>query len=319
MYRGTAEGYALFDDVGIAIFEPYSLSVNSANAFDGSHITQTGHHNDCFLASDTDFGTYTSGAIEDEKKYIEEETKYTVMGGETCALNSPRSDCTVATNELARFHYSYLNQDYNLDVLNSWVNGGCMDEVTSHLGYRLVITSAMVSPVEFIPGGDVSYSISIENRGNAAPIHHHLFRLVFVSTHSVTGQVTQECSMVDSSVDIRTWYASGTAIYTITGMARLPNNIPDGLYDVYLDLADAHEDLKNNPHFKIGVANDKLFNTTTGLNDLKLSINIDSSNAGLAVGTSQAYNAVVCNVGTASPRGKAFDHEMVINFSKCAT
>ena len=58
MYRGTTEGYALFDDVGIAIFEPYSLQVTGAMANDGSDISMLGHHNDCFLASDTDLGTY---------------------------------------------------------------------------------------------------------------------------------------------------------------------------------------------------------------------------------------------------------------------
>ena len=67
------------------------------------------------------------------------------MGGETCAVNSPRSDCTTAMEELERFHFSYLNWDYNLDVLNSWSGvEGCIDNVMSHLGYQLVIGSDFI-------------------------------------------------------------------------------------------------------------------------------------------------------------------------------
>ena len=61
MYRNTVEGYAVFDDVGITVYDSFSLAVDSSNAFDGSDISRTGHHNDCFLASDTNLGTYLSG------------------------------------------------------------------------------------------------------------------------------------------------------------------------------------------------------------------------------------------------------------------
>ena len=45
-----------------------------------------GHHNDCFLASSTDFGTYDDKSV--EYPYLTEDTKYTVMGGETCAVSA---------------------------------------------------------------------------------------------------------------------------------------------------------------------------------------------------------------------------------------
>ena len=77
---------------------------------------------------------------------------------------------------------------------------------------------------------DVSYSVNIQNRGYSRPIGEYRFRLWFISTDI-------ECMMEDSTVDVRTWYASDTAIYAISGIARLPNMIPDGSYSVYLDLA----------------------------------------------------------------------------------
>ena len=53
------------------------------------HLTDlcplTGHHNDCFLASSLDRGTYINRSL--EYPYLKDDTKYTVMGGETCSLS----------------------------------------------------------------------------------------------------------------------------------------------------------------------------------------------------------------------------------------
>ena len=56
------------------------------------------------------------------------------MGGETCNVNAPRSECGVALQELALFHYTFMNQEYHPDVLASWTAGGCYQEVTARLG-----------------------------------------------------------------------------------------------------------------------------------------------------------------------------------------
>ena len=83
-----------------------------------------------------------------------------------------------------------------------------MDEISSKLGYRIVITSAQISPNEFIPVQDLSYSISFENRGYSRPLHDYRFKLRFISSNGV------ECVMEDSSVDLSSWYASDTETYT---------------------------------------------------------------------------------------------------------
>ena len=50
-----------------------------------------------------------------------------------------RSECPTATKELRELHFSYLNQDYNEDVLDSWRDDGCFFDIALHLGYRLVL------------------------------------------------------------------------------------------------------------------------------------------------------------------------------------
>ena len=184
MYRNAGEGYALFDDVAITVYEPPSLTggeaIDGNNAFDGSHIARTGHHNDCFLASDTDYGTYTapySPSETEEYDYLNQDTKYTSMGGETCKLNSPRSACNKAKEELELFHYTYLNSGYHQDVLGSWTAEGCLQEIAARLGYRLLLKIGSFGS-SAAPGGTVPYSIQIENVGYAAPVNKRPFQLV---------------------------------------------------------------------------------------------------------------------------------------------
>ena len=80
-------------------------------------IARTGHHNDCFLASSSDYGTYLDKNL--EYPYLETDCKYTAMGGETCKHNPPRSNCSTALKELEMFSWTYLNLDYHPDVLGT--------------------------------------------------------------------------------------------------------------------------------------------------------------------------------------------------------
>ncbi len=54
-----------------------------------------GHHNDCFLASITDSGTYSSDSTVrgNEYSYLDRDSKYEFVGGETCQRSNPRSYC----------------------------------------------------------------------------------------------------------------------------------------------------------------------------------------------------------------------------------
>ncbi len=76
----------------INIIEMYPNPADAAKAF-------VAHHNDCFLSSDTDVGTYESHGVntmEGDQKYLAELTRFTPISGETCAPNPPRSECTAS-------------------------------------------------------------------------------------------------------------------------------------------------------------------------------------------------------------------------------
>ena len=92
-------------------------------------------HNDCFLASANDQGTYRGN---NDRKYWAAESAYTIMGGETCATSAychcekeGANPGTVA--EMAKYHYSYLNQGYHQGVLSRWKSEGCFEQLQKRL------------------------------------------------------------------------------------------------------------------------------------------------------------------------------------------
>ncbi|MGN1247698.1 MAG: DUF4874 domain-containing protein, partial [Paludibacteraceae bacterium] len=112
--------------------------LTEAEAYQNTPKARLCGHNDCFVASANDVGTYSSP---EDKAFWAEDTKYTFMGGETCG------ECYYSTGENAiaqmeRFHWTYLNRSYHSGVLNSWITSGHMDEVKRRLGYRLVLDKA---------------------------------------------------------------------------------------------------------------------------------------------------------------------------------
>ena len=118
-------------------------------------MARVGFHNDCFLASTDDYGTfYDYGNSVSKKdtgnfilrKYFEADSRFLAVGGETCDdAFSPQNDCAPfghAEKEMAAMHYSYLNAAYNNQVNNDWDSLGCMKSIKQKLGYRLVLKNA---------------------------------------------------------------------------------------------------------------------------------------------------------------------------------
>lgn len=79
-----------------------------------------GVHNDAFLASETNLGTYARdrGGIDYWKDYV---AGLYIVGGETCQV-SAYSGPDNALAEIKKLKVSYLNADYHQDVLKSWTN-----------------------------------------------------------------------------------------------------------------------------------------------------------------------------------------------------
>ncbi|WP_199439758.1 DUF4832 domain-containing protein [Umezawaea beigongshangensis] len=219
-----------------------------------------GHHNDCFLASPTDMGTYENTSV--DYPYLENETRTVPMGGETCGVNAPRSDCPTATAELSRFHWTYLNTDFHQGVLQSWADQGCLAEVTNRLGYRLTLRDGSF-PATAARGSGLAVRIGLTNDGYAAPVNPRGAALVLRNTS--TGAVTR----LPLGADPRTWQPGA---HTVAQTVTVPSSLAPGSYALLLELADPA--LPNRPEYSVRTANTGLWEASTGLNDLRHTVTV---------------------------------------------
>ncbi len=203
--------------------DAYGTSDSEAQAFDGSDPSRVGHHNSCFLASVNDLGTYAD-PIERWKDVVADQGRFTPVGGETCQLNPPRSDCETATAELARLHWSFLNALYHRAVLERWQTQGCYPEIARDLGYRIELRSATFDRA-VAPGGELGLEIRLVNTGYAAMFNARPVYVTFDDTRTVL------------AVDPRRWQP-GEAV-TITATVHIPATTTLGRHRLGLWLPDA--------------------------------------------------------------------------------
>ena len=142
---------------------------------------RVGHHNDCFLASTDDSGTWGRGpqplSIADDKAYVSTLGRNHIVGGETCAYPG-RVTCNTALAELAAMHFTYLNDDYHPDAVQAFKSGGCFDEISRRLGYRVWIKIADF-PDSATAGSTFQFQFVVQNDGFAAPLYDRPVYVVF--------------------------------------------------------------------------------------------------------------------------------------------
>jgi Domain of unknown function (DUF4832)/Domain of unknown function (DUF4874) len=240
-------------------------AITAAEAFSGSAFSRTGHLNDCFLASADDAGTYVPNdpaSIAEQRAYISADARYAPVSGETCRVNTPRSDCTSAVAEMALLHWSALNFTYHPDVLQSWRNGGCFDTIRKRLGYRFVLQQADL-PTQVVRGGRLQGSIRLRNIGFAAPYNARGLELVLRAT--LGGAVRR----LTIPADPRLFGPDDNAGVTNIDLDLLvPNDLPLGNYEMLLNLPDPMPALNTRPAYSIRMANIGTWEASSGYNKL---------------------------------------------------
>lgn len=255
-----------------------SAPLTLAEAFSGTDKARIGFHNDCFLSGPTDYGTYndygnSSSPQKDAtpalRKYEMADSRYTVVGGETCDdAFSPENDCGPAgraQKEFAGFHYSFLNSAYNTSVNNDWVTGGCMDEIKQKMGYRFVLRTAIIA-TRAKKGGTIEVALNIQNVGYASPYNARPVQLVL--KNKANGKVFT----LPFKTDIRRWF---TGTIDLHQNLALPAGLKSGDYEAYLNMPDAAASISARPEYSIQLANNYLWDAITGYNKLNTTIHIN--------------------------------------------
>jgi len=287
------------------IIEMYPNPADAAKA-------RVAHHNDCFLSSDTDVGTYERdgvNTIERDQKYLAELTRFTPMSGETCAPNPPRSECTIAIQEMELLHFSAINEAYHKGIIREWEEGNCLQEINDRMGYRLSLTSADFNE-KVRPGGELNLKVNLTNTGFASIINE---RPLFV----VVAQDAILRYKAKLTIDPRTW-EPGTA--TFTAKLHIPSNIEEGEYQLALWLPDGYESLQGNPLYSIQFANENVWDESTGYNILG-GITVDKDASGSyqrgkefeEIESTSSVERGVVSVVPVSPTAESSSTELIFN------
>ena len=188
------------------------------------------------------------------------------MGGETCGLSAychcqpePNyKDAHGVLQDMAIYHFTYLNQGYHTGVLSRWRSEGCFEEIQKRLGYRYVLEKAFFtkSPAA---GSTMRVVMKIRNDG-FAPVQNPR-DAEFVLTDG-SGKVIKTWAL---NSDPRYWMPSQTTV--IDQNIELPSSA-SGECNLYLNLPDPCETLHNNPLFSIRLANEDVWEEKTGMNKL---------------------------------------------------
>lgn len=221
-------------------------TITAKTAHDGSLVSRLAGHNDCFGADKNDEGTF---ADETTRKYWKAETRYAIMGGETCKV-SDYCLCPQTLQDLEDYHWTYLHDGYNMEVLNRWKSSGCFNEIQSRLGYRLVLKDVHYDAIE--AGKKCKVTIRLENKGFAAPMNPREAWLVWV-----TPDGKEEKSFLGA--DARTWQPGYNAVVSYFTPSTAKGTL-------YLELPDPL--IPDKPAYSIAFANKNVFDESKGYNKL---------------------------------------------------
>ncbi len=250
--------------------------VDAGNAHSGERVARVGHHNDCFLASSTDFGTYERGEMTraEEVAYLAGETLYTAFGGETCQMHE-LNDCRRALSELVTLKGSYLNSGYHPEVLDKWVAQGCFDEVSQRLGARFVLTESRIVAMGGHTG-QLAVAVELENWGFAALYNARDVEIVL--ENEASGAVL--AFAVDA--DPRQWKPGQAQVVNTTLV--LPEDLAPGVYTAHLHLPDPSPRLRDDPRYAVRVANSGVWDGERGYNKLASGIVVGEDGEGKTAG-----------------------------------
>ncbi|GAB3805976.1 hypothetical protein GCM10028819_40390 [Spirosoma humi] len=248
-----------------------SAAMGVGEPYQRSDPARIGFHNDCFLASADDYGTFydvgnsstkRGPATDILRRYMAQDSRYTAVGGETCDdAFSPQNDCEPlgrAEQEMALMHYSYLNASYNNDVNNDWQTQGCMGRIQRRLGYRFVLRSATI-PDRIKAGERLPIDLALSNVGYSAPYNPRPLELILRNTAS--GAIHR----ITIEADAR---RLSPGAHLLRHKLQLPAAMKAGRYELLLNLPDGYQSLAQNPVYSIRLANTEIWEAQTGYNKL---------------------------------------------------
>ena len=268
----------------------------------GTDAYRVGLFNDGYLGSESDLGTFANREI--EVSWLEKQAMHTLYGGEVVAnyaSGTPLNTAAYMSKEAFRTHTTYLNSEWNGNVINAWkseiYNGD--DElyngqtgylyIANHLGYRLVLRKSEVT-TEIKENDKLGIKLQIENVGFANIINDKKVTLVLEKDGK-----TYE---IPTNIDPTTW--NSTEISNVNLVVDIPEDIQLGEWNIYLRISQ-HGDMDTDNNYKcIQFANSDIWNQSFGANyigKVEISEKVEDINV-VTVGDTIYYGILLHNTGS---------------------
>ena len=250
----------------------YGTPASAEDFANNSEKARIGIHNDCYLTSIDDTGTYQprrDQTIEAQRMFTRQHVQYTSFGGETCApVANARTTCSDILREGKEFRLAYLNYDYHETFIDGWTKEGCMADVQKNIGYRIELSQFQISS-QANASGSLKWALKLSNQGWARPINPRNIVVRFTSSSGSSKDVVLE------NTNLRTLDSGASAQWE--GTLTLPN-LSAGEYSISLGAPDPDARLADNTRFSLRFANadsgNVQWNLKTGFLDTGLKVNV---------------------------------------------
>lgn len=249
-----------------------SEPLTTKEGFSGTEKARMGFHNDAFLNTWGDMGTYASSNNSDDPKvrqYIATSTLYVPNGGETNIEENAYAEkrYSAASEEMSKYHWSFCGSTYAAPVTRRWRDNGIFDTLNIHMGYRYNLVDGQFTD-QAAPAGKMNVTIRLRNDGYA-PLYNARTAYIVLKNGSKSYNLPLQS-------DPRRWLPNGV-MSAINEQLSIPADMPEGTYHLYLYLPDKYESIAADPKYAIRIANKDMWDGDTGLNDLGASVTIASS------------------------------------------
>jgi len=273
-YKYQMMGWANSDVQKLTVFPAAAVPLTEANAFDGSMQSRLGFYQDNFAGDINGYGFFNAWENSD-RNFTASDSKFSLMEGELSwgtNFNKTNAVLEMSKYHFTAFHLSSFGGGYEGGdmTLPAWKANGQYDKIAIHLGYRLRLVTVTV-PKTVTANSDFKIALKMANDGWARIMNPRKVEIIFKN------KTTGEKQVIDIDGDgrgNRLWLPGPGETKTLEISKPLPEGIPAGEYDLFLNLPDPYPSLHDRPEYSIRLANKEIWNAVTGYNSLNCKIEV---------------------------------------------
>ena len=244
--------------------------LTAAEAFDGSNRARIGYYDDGFMGDNKHYAMFQ---MRGESEFAAADSAFSVFEGEISDATSYKLQPRQVVKDMERYRQNSLNwggDGWNR-VSAVWKQNGDYDVINRRMGYRLRLVKTEIA-TEAAPGGMLALQVEMTNDGFGRVYNPRVVEVV-LRNHDTGALYTFEANHEKGN---RLWLPGPGESKTLDFSAALPVSMPAGSYEVLLNLPDPAPRLRNRPEYSIRLANQKVWEDSTGFNRLLIDVRVDA-------------------------------------------